>query len=171
MKEHNRDLTVNTSLRTILPTEADCLSPCQQRRDRIQSGILDFLACHPGNTREDVSLIIAEHSKRSIGDALTALAVQGKVTREKRTVFPANWYIARPRSMAMKARIQMNRSLFRCRLLKQREEDRWPGYTGAIFDPRSHQFLEGKVGPKNDLANKARSEFYLEWEASNVTRC
>lgn len=87
MNEHNRNLTVNTSLPPTLPTDADCLSPCQQRRGRIRSGILDFLSSHPGSTWEEVSLAMAEHSKRSIGDALTALAAQGRVTREKRTVY------------------------------------------------------------------------------------
>lgn len=87
MKEHNRDLTMNTSLPPTLPTDADSLSPCQLRRGRIRSGILDFLASHPGSTWEEVSLAMVEHSKRSIGDALTALASQGKITREKRTVY------------------------------------------------------------------------------------
>ena len=38
------------------------------------------------------------------------------------------------------------------------------------YDARSHQFLEGKVGPKNYLVNKPQSEVDLEWEANNVTR-
>lgn len=64
--------------------------------------------------------------------------------------------------------IQLPASMIR--LLKQREGEGWIGDIGATFDARSHQFLEGKVGPKNYLVNKPQSEVDLEWEASNVTR-